>query len=85
MTFKLASILPVWLLAVAGSLLVGLLAPADRYLSLPMVFAAAIVVTFVIQLAVPRKEGLVLRVMASVGGAVLILAVATGVLALLGA
>ncbi len=39
--------------------------------------------TFVIQLALQRKEGLVNRMIASVGGSVAILAVATVVLILL--
>jgi hypothetical protein len=44
-----------------------------------------VLLTFVIQLALPSKEGLVLRMAASVGGAAILLAVATGVLALTGA
>jgi hypothetical protein len=44
-----------------------------------------IMATFVIQLARTEKGGLVNRVMASIGGSVVILAIATGVLALIAA
>ncbi|WP_213816284.1 hypothetical protein [Glaciihabitans sp. dw_435] len=86
MTFKIASIVPVWFLALVGGLLVGLLSPSDEYFTwLPIVFAGAVLITFVIQLAVVRKDGLVLRVMSSIGGSLVILAVTTGILALVAA
>lgn len=50
---------------------------------IPVVAGATVVLTFVIQLALQRKEGLVNRMIASVGGSVAILAVATVVLILL--
>jgi hypothetical protein len=85
-TYKQASIVPVWLLAVVGSVLVGIFSPEDGYFTwLSMVFAVVTISAFGIQLFVPSKEGLVSRLMVSIGGAVIILAVATGILALLSA
>jgi hypothetical protein len=85
-TYKQASIVPVWLLAVVGSVLVGIFSPEDDYFTwLSMVFAVVTISAFGIQLFVPSKEGLVSRLMVSIGGAVIILAVATGILALLSA
>ncbi|MCU1509567.1 MAG: hypothetical protein JWQ12_1832 [Glaciihabitans sp.] len=82
MTTKLPSILAVWAVAVVGAILVAVLSPNDEYFSwLTIALASVTLLTFVIQLAVSEKEGLVLRVMASLGGAVLILGVATAVLA----
>jgi hypothetical protein len=74
--------MPVWLLALVGSVLVGLLSPHDQYFTwLPIVFAAVTIITFCIQLFVRTKTGLVTRMMASLGGAVIILGIATAVLA----
>jgi hypothetical protein len=82
-TFKVASAVPVWLIAIIGSVLVGLLSDQDGYFTwLPIVFAFSTLTTFCIQLFVARKEGLVLRMMASIGGALLIMALATGILGL---
>jgi len=85
-TFKVASILPVWFLVLVGAILVGLIAPADDYYTwLPIVLASSLILTFAIQLAVPRKDGLVTRIMTSAVGSVLILAVATAIFAIRGA
>ena len=85
MTWQWMSILSVWLLAAVGAVLVGLFSPpGERLIWLPIVLAGAIIVTFSIQLGIQRKEGFVTRVMASVGFSVVILAVATAVMAMLG-
>jgi hypothetical protein len=66
--------------------LVGIFSPEDDYFTwLSMVFAVVTISAFCIQLFVPSKEGLVSRLMVSIGGAVIILAAATGILALLSA
>jgi hypothetical protein len=95
MTLKLASVIPVWILTVVGAVLVGLLVTGDASHESPfadggghldwlsIVLAGAILLTFGIQLGIQRKEGFVSRVVASIVGAVLILAAATVVLALL--
>ncbi|NEM92325.1 hypothetical protein [Galbitalea soli] len=86
MTSNLPSILPVWLAAVVGAVLVGVLShPTDYFTGLSLVLAAGTLLTFIVQLALRSKEGLVLRVMASIGGVIGILAVATAVLAPLSA
>ena len=74
---------PVWIAALAGAVVVGLVAD-DQFLTwLPVVAAGAVLLTFVIQLALQRKEGLVSRIAASIGGVLVILTVATVVLILL--
>jgi hypothetical protein len=71
----------VWMLVVVGAVLVGLLAVPAEYLTwLPMVLGVAVLVTFSIQLAIVRRDGLVTRVMVSVGGSVVILFLATAIL-----
>jgi hypothetical protein len=85
-TSRLSSIVPVWLVAIVGAVLVGvIIAPSDSYRWLSLVLAVTVLLTFIIQLALPSKQGLVLRMAASIGGAVIVLAVATAVLALVGA
>jgi hypothetical protein len=77
----LRTALPVWMLVVVGAVLVGLLAVPAEYLTwLPMVLGVAVLVTFSIQLAIVRRDGLVTRVMVSVGGSVVILFLATAIL-----
>lgn len=86
MTSRLSSIVPIWVVAVVGAVLVGVLAtPSGVYRGLAIVLAVTVLLTFIVQLALPTKQGLVLRMAASIGGAVILLAVATAVLALTGA
>lgn len=74
----LTSVVPVWTLVIVGSILIGLFLPPARYLEfLPFVLAAAVLVTFCIQLAIVQKNGLVDRMMACLGGSVVLLAIAT--------
>jgi hypothetical protein len=80
----LRTALPVWVLVVVGVVLVGLLAVPAEYLTwLPIVLGAGLLLTFSIQLAIVRREGLVTRVMVSVGGSVVIVFLATVILGLL--
>ena len=75
--------LPVWGATIVAAVIIGLASPPDPYfIWLPVALGAAVVVTFAVQLSTLTKDGFVDRVMASVGGAVLILGIATGVLAL---
>jgi hypothetical protein len=77
------SVPPVWLAALTGAVLVGVFA-GDGFLTwIPVVAAAALLLTFVIQLSLQRKEGLVNRIIASVGGTLVILGATTVVLSLL--
>ena len=74
----------VWAGAVAAAIIIGLTA-REQYLTwVPIAFAGAVIVTFLIQLGIQRKEGFVQRVTLSVAGAMVVLAIATGVFALLG-
>jgi hypothetical protein len=85
-TSRLASIIPVWVVAVVGAVLVGVLtSPSHLYGWLSVMLALCVILTFIIQLALSTKEGLVMRTAASIGGAVILLAVATGILVLVGA
>jgi hypothetical protein len=80
-TWQLASILPVWALAIVGAVLIALVSDPEHYFVwVPIVFAAAVVGAFSVQLAIRRKEGFVSRVMTSTGGALVVLAVASVVL-----
>ena len=81
---KAGTVLPVWAATVIAAVIVGVVSPQDQYFVwLPVALGAAVIVTFAVQLSTLTKDGFVDRVMASVGGAVLILGIATGVLALL--
>jgi hypothetical protein len=76
------SVVPVWLVAVLGAVAVAVLADPENYLVfLPVVLGVSTLLTFGIQLGIRRKEGYVNRVTASATGAVVILALATVVLA----
>ncbi len=77
MPTSLFSVIPVWVAALAGAVVVGIVAPGSAFVWLPVVMAVAILLTFVIQLGVSRKEGLVSRIVASLAGALGILVVAT--------
>ena len=86
MTPSLPSIVPVWVVAIVGAVLVGTFSrPSGVYGWLSIVLVVSVLLTFIIQLALPTKAGLVMRTAASIGGAVILLAVATGILALVGA
>ena len=76
----IASVVPVWVLALAGTIVVAVLS-APSLTWLPIVLAVCVLATFGVQLAVARKEGLVTRMIASIGGAVVIVGLATAVLA----
>ena len=81
-TWQLASILPVWVLALGGAIVVGVATSDDGYLVwLPILLAALVILTFFIQLGIQRKDGFVIRAMTSITGATLIVGVATAIIA----
>ena len=85
MSWQWLSIITVWVLTTVGGILVAVLTPRDEYFTwIPIVLAGAIILTFCIQLGIQRKEGFVSRVMASIGVSVLVLAVISGALSLVG-
>lgn len=74
------TILPVWLTTLALVVVVAVAAGASYLTWLPVVLAGVVLLTFAIQLVLSRKEQLVTRMIFSIGGALVILLVATGVL-----
>lgn len=70
-----------WIGALVGAVLVAVYAGTAYLTWIPIVLGASVLLTFAIQLALRRKEGLVDRIIASVGGSLAILAIATAVLA----
>ncbi|MEJ3403793.1 hypothetical protein WDJ51_03510 [Rathayibacter sp. YIM 133350] len=79
-----ASVTPIWLLALVGSVLAGTLAAPDAvYGWLCLSLAACTIVAFCVQLAVRRREGFVRRVTLSIVGAVIATALVSIVIALL--
>jgi len=80
-TLKLASIIPIWLLVIAASIAVALVSPGFEFFTwLPIVLAAAVILTFCVQLGIQRKEGFNGRLALSTGGALVIVAVAAAIL-----
>lgn len=85
MTRQLFTVAPVWLLVLAGAVVVAIVLPPEQYLTwIGVVLAGAVIATFGIQLAFGRVEGFVTRTMASIGVSVVILAIAAGIVALVG-
>ena len=81
MTLKLASIIPVWILVALATVLIALATSGFEFFTwLPIVLAAAIVLTFCIQLVLRRKEGFNGRLALSSGGSLVIVAVGALVL-----
>ena len=84
MSAQQRSIGVVWLLAVLGAVLTGVLSPADdRFTWLGLTLAACTLVTLSLQIALGEKVGYVRRTTASITGSVLVLMAATGIFALL--
>jgi len=73
----------VWLLAVVCAVLIGVFsAPGREIVWISLSLAGCTIATLCVQLATGRKEGYVSRVTSSVVGAVIVLALATGIFAL---
>jgi hypothetical protein len=84
MALAFRSVIPVWVLVAAGAVLVGIFSPAAEYGTwIPIVLAGGVLATFCAQLATEQKIGFVNRVMASLGGSVVILGAATAILGLI--
>jgi hypothetical protein len=77
------SIVVVWVLTAVGAVLVGVFTNSTDYLGwLGVVMAASILVSACVQLATQQKDGFVMRLGACATGSFALLAVTTGVLAL---
>lgn len=78
MSRTVATALPVWFAVVAAVIAVGLLVPASGWWSLlPVIAAGAVLMTFVIQVSLQSKDGLVMRMLVTASGAVLLLMIAS--------
>ncbi|MWV50772.1 hypothetical protein GRS96_15990 [Rathayibacter sp. VKM Ac-2803] len=73
----------VWALALVGSVVTLVVAPAgSAQLWLALTFGGCVLATFAVQLAVARASGYLLRTMTSMVGAMVIVGLASGVAAL---
>ncbi len=73
-----------WAVTLLGAVVVLVLVPRqDHLVFMPIVLGAVLVVTFAVQLLIPVRRGFVDRVSASLGGAVVLLLLATAVALLL--
>ncbi len=76
-----ASIYGVWVLVAAGAVLVGVvMPPAEAIGWLPIVLGLGMLTAFLAQVSLRTVEGLVTRLAVTASGAIVLLAVATGVL-----
>jgi len=83
MTWQILSVLPVWVLSLAAAIVIGLTTSSDAHLTwISVALAGAVIGTFAIQLGIQKKDGFVVRAMSSIGGALIVLAAATGIFAL---
>ena len=74
----LATAIPVWVAVVAGVVaLVSLVRPEVWLPSVPVIGAGALLLTFLVQVSLQSKDGLVKRMLVSVTGVVVILAIAS--------
>ncbi|AZZ55936.1 hypothetical protein [Rathayibacter iranicus] len=74
----------VWALALVGSVVtLAVAAPASRQLWLALTFGGCVLATFAVQLAVARADGYLVRAMTSIVGAMVLVAIASGIALLL--
>jgi hypothetical protein len=82
MRLLMRSVAPVWVLTVLAVVAVAVFVSPDSYLMyLPVVLGLALLVAFGLQLVEPVRKGLVDRLSATFGGVLIILLVATAVMA----
>jgi len=68
----------VWVLVLVAAVIIAVVTPSFEYYTwLPVTLAASIIVTFVVQLSLRRKEGFVGRLVLTSVGSLIILSVAT--------
>jgi hypothetical protein len=78
MSRTVATALPVWLAVLAALAIVAALVPVAGWWSLlPAIAAGAVLLTFVIQVSLQSKDGLVMRMLVTVTGVVALLLVAS--------
>ena len=78
MSRTVATALPVWFAVVAAVVMVGLLLPTTEWWAvLPAIAGGAMILTFIIQVSLQSKDGLVNRILVTVTGAILLLIAAS--------
>lgn len=78
MSRTIATALPVWLAVAAAVLVVALVLPSDQWWAvMPAIAGGAMIMTFVIQVSLQSKDGLVMRMLVTVTGAILLLMAAS--------
>lgn len=83
MSWQWRSIATVWVVAAVFAVLIGIFSSAgQRFAWISLALAGSAIVTLVVQLGTGQVEGYVGRVTASIVGAAIVLAVATGILSL---
>lgn len=81
MTWRPASIVPIWVAAVAAIAAIVFLVPREQYaMFLSLTLGVAVLLVFAAQLVLQQKDGLVARVTIAVTGCVLLLGGASAVL-----
>lgn len=74
----LATAIPVWVAVVGGVIALVVLGRPEVWLpSVPVIGAGALLLTFLVQVSLQSKDGLVKRMLVSVTGVVVILAIAS--------
>lgn len=78
MTRTVATALPVWLAVIATLVIIAVVVPVSGWWSLlPAIGAGAVLLTFVIQVSLQSKDGLVSRMLVTVSGVVVLLLIAS--------
>lgn len=78
MSRTIATALPVWIVVVAVAVAVAVLVPRDQWWGiLPVIAAGAMLLTFVVQVSLQSKDGLVTRLLVTVSGVFVLLALAS--------
>jgi hypothetical protein len=78
MTRTVATALPVWLAVIAAVVIVGFTLPASEWwVVLPAIAGGAMIMTFIIQVSLQSKDGLVMRMLVTVTGAIVLLMLAS--------
>ena len=73
-----------WVLSLVGVIIIGAVAAAEMRITwLAITLAGAVILTFVIQIGIQRKERFVARAIASMVGALIVVVVATAIFALI--
>jgi hypothetical protein len=78
MTRTVATALPVWFAVLIALVVVAIVVPMNAWWSIfPAIAAGAVLLTFIIQVSLQSKEGLVMRMLVTVTGVVVVLAIAS--------